>query len=213
MRYPRGMRVLAAAVLAVLVAAPETAGELPRAYAEAVERLRSAADPVERARAAIALGYGFRDVEAPGAHLAIMDPLLAAATGDPDATVQVMAAYSLCLLGDARGVARLVAGLRAKLAAGADPRGAYAPALDLPLPYLFRALAHVGGAEAVDFLVEVARSGDRPARLVAIAALGWARNDGGRADATLAALARDPDTMVSGVAQFTLDERRRRGGR
>jgi hypothetical protein len=208
------MRLTGPLALALLLVAPAAADELPAVYADAVKRLRVSREARERAQMAVGLGHGFRVPESPGAHPKILEALFETATLDPDATVQVMAAYSLCLLADRRGVPRLIAGLRAKLTSGDDPRQAYSPLIGIPTPYLFRALARVGGDEAMGFLLEVARKGEKPARLVAIPALGLVRQaEAERAERALTALAADPDVAVSGVAQFTLDERRRRAGR
>src|SRR5207245_360819 len=76
---------------------------LPGPYQQALHALQT--DPVAagRGQAAVALGQGFTTVPRPGADPRIVGALGESVRLDPDPTVRALAAYALCLLGDARG--------------------------------------------------------------------------------------------------------------
>lgn len=204
------MRALAlGACMGVVAVAAVAAEELPAPYAEALRNLRTARAPAERAVAAIGLGHGFAGLPVVS-DPAVVEALREALALDPDPTVQTMAAYALCARGDQRGVARVIEALAERQTQAVDPQGFYSDAVRLPVPYLYRALGHAGGAEATTFLIEAATGAAHAARLVAIPALGLLRNDDGRVDRALAALAADRDQAVRGVAAYVAGERLRR---
>ncbi|MBI3827289.1 MAG: hypothetical protein HY294_14950 [Candidatus Rokubacteria bacterium] len=194
----------------VLLGSTAAAQELPRRYAEALQALVSSRNPAERATAAIALGHGFRDVP-PSRDPRIAESLESAMVLDPDAVVQVLAAYALCVRGDRRGVARVSLALRER--GGVDPQEMLAPIAQVPLSYLYRALGYVGGPEATRFLIETSSAGVRSVRLVAIGALGLVQDDPAAVDAALAALLRDDDPTIRGVAEFVSTDRARRAAK
>ena len=195
-----------------LWAAAAGAGDLPGPYQDALRELRTARDASVRARAAIVLVHGIRGVALPDATPEIADALGEALTDDADNTVQTMAAYALCVLGDRRGVARAIAGVQATLARGLDQQGPYSAAVGLPIPFFYRALGNTGGAEATSFLIEIARTGPPRGRVVAIEALGLIIDDDGQVDRALARLSGDADPSVRNVARNVLAERTRPKG-
>jgi len=191
-----------------------TAGgsDLPRAYQDALDALRTSNEPSARALAAIAVAHGFRDVPLSDPADAV-DALSDAMQADADPTVQAMTAYALCVLRDLRGVPRLIGAIQATVARGVDPQGRFSDAVPLPVPYLYRALGHVGGREATWFLIEAARTGPVRARVVAIAALGFVLGDGGEVERALTTLSGDPDPTVRNAARYVMSERKPRSGK
>lgn len=196
--------------LALVWAAPGFAADLPSVYREGIRQLKADPDPVKRGWAAIGLGQGFRVPDHPGADPRILTALEEASRLDPDSTVRAMAGYGLCVLGDRRGAVPLATALGERLGSGADPEGYYSRAMGMPIRYLLGALARVGGADAVGFLL--ALTGDRSgaARVPAIWALGLAPEDSVEIDRALAALAQGPDAAVRAAAEQALEGRRLR---
>jgi HEAT repeat protein len=182
---------------------------LPGPYQQALHALRT--DPVAagRAQAAVALGQGFTTVPRPGADPRIVGALGESVRRDPDPTVRALAAYALCLLGDARGVPPLIDALRSHTAAGGDAQEYFDDRVRLPLSYLYRALGFVDGPGARDFLLSVAGGGDRAARVLAIGTLGeyWTKDTA--IDARLEALLPERDPAIKAAVTWALDERRR----
>ena len=182
---------------------------LPGPYQQALHALQT--DPVAagRGQAAVALGQGFTTVPRPGADPRIVGALGESVRLDPDPTVRALAAYALCLLGDARGVPPLIDALRSHTAAGRDAQGYFDDRVRVPLAYLYRALGFVDGPVARDFLLSVAGAGDREARVLAIGTLGeyWTRD--ATIDARLEALLPERDPAIKAAVTWALDERRR----
>jgi len=189
--------------------APAAEEPLPGPYQEALRELRT--DPVAagRAQAAVALGQGFAAVPRPGADPRIVAALTESVRRDPDPTVRALAAYALCLLGDARGVPPLIGALREHAAAGKDGQEYFNERVRVPLSYLYRALGFVGGREARDFLLSVADDGDRVARVLAIGTLGEYWTKDADIDARLQALLTERDPAIKAAVTWALDERRR----
>jgi len=182
-------------------------GDLPQQYQDALIVLRTGNDPARRALAAIALGHGLSGLEAaPDAD--VVAALGSAMRADQDPTVQAMASYALCVLRDRRAVSNLIAAVQSSIARGVDQQGPVSDAVRLPIPYLYRALGHVGGPEATAFLIEIARAGPARARVPAIAALGLVVDDDGQVERALARLAGDADPNVRNAARYVLGERR-----
>jgi HEAT repeat protein len=204
------VRALALALLLFAASGASAAEEpLPGPYQEALRELRT--DPVAagRAQAAVALGQGFAAVPRPGA-----DPRIVAALGesirrDPDPNVRALAAYALCLLGDARGAAPLIEALRSHTAAGQDAQEYFDERVPVPLAYLYRALGFVGGRAARGFLLSVADDGDRVARVLAIGTLGEYWTKDADIDARLRGLLAERDPAIKAAVTWALDERRR----
>ena len=182
---------------------------LPGPYQQALHALQT--DPVAagRGQAAVALGQGFTTVPRPGADPRIVGALGESVRLDPDPTVRALAAYALCLLGDARGAPPLIDALRSHTAAGRDAQGYFDDRVRVPLAYLYRALGFVDGPVARDFLLSVAGAGDREARVLAIGTLGeyWTRD--ATIDARLEALLPERDPAIKAAVTWALDERRR----
>ena len=182
---------------------------LPGPYQQALHALQP--DPVAagRGQAAVALGQGFTTVPRPGADPRIVGALGESVRLDPDPTVRALAAYALCLLGDARGAPPLIDALRSHTAAGRDAQGYFDDRVRVPLAYLYRALGFVDGPVARDFLLSVAGAGDREARVLAIGTLGeyWTRD--ATIDARLEALLPERDPSIKAAVTWALDERRR----
>ena len=189
------------------------ASDLPRPYQDALRDLRTARDPAVRARAAIVLAHGIRGVSLPDPAPEISDALGDAMLADADDTVQTMAAYALCVLGERRGVPRAIAAVQTTLARGLDQQGLYSDAVRLPIPFFYRALGNAGGAEATSFLIEVARTGPPRGRVVAIEALGLVIDDDGQVERALTRLSADADPGVRSAARNVMAERRRPGGK
>lgn len=196
-----------------LWAAAAGASDLPRPYQDALRDLRMARDPTIRARAAIVLAHGIKGVALAEPTPEITDALAETMLADVDGTVQTMAAYALCVLGDRRGVSRAIAALQATLARGLDQQGPYGEAVGLPIPFLYRALGNAGGAEATSFLIEIARTGSPRGRVVAIEALGLVIDDDGQVERALTTLTADTDPGVRRAARNVIGERTRPGGK
>ena len=204
------MRALALAI--VLLSSPiglAADAPLPGPYQQALHALQT--DPVAagRGQAAVALGQGFTTVPRPGADPRIVGALGESVRLDPDPTVRALAAYALCLLGDARGAPPLIDALRSHTAAGRDAQEYFDDRVRVPLAYLYRALGFVDGPVARDFLLAVAGAGDREARVLAIGTLGeyWTRD--ATIDARLEALLPERDPAIKAAVTWALDERRR----
>ncbi len=196
-----------------LWAAAAGASELPQPYQDALRDLRTARDPAVRARAAVVLAHGIKGVSLPDPTPEISDALADAMLADADDTVQTMAAYALCVLGERRGVPRAIAAVQATLIRGLDQQGPYGAAIGLPIPFLYRALGNAGGAEATSFLIEIARTGPPRGRVVAIEALGLVIDDDGQVERVLARLSGDADPGVRSAARNVMAERKRPGGK
>jgi len=204
------VRALALAI--VLLSSPiglAADAPLPGPYQQALHALQT--DPVAagRGQAAVALGQGFTTVPRPGADPRIVGALGESVRLDPDPTVRALAAYALCLLGDARGAPPLIDALRSHTAAGRDAQEYFDDRVRVPLAYLYRALGFVDGPVARDFLLAVAGAGDREARVLAIGTLGeyWTRD--ATIDARLEALLPERDPAIKAAVTWALDERRR----
>ncbi len=106
-----------------------------------------------------------------------------------------------------------MAALNERLASGVASTGYYSRTVGLPLPYMYRALAQVGGADATRFLVSVAEDRASLGRLTAVWALGLLPAGSTDADRVLAALVQDPDDAVRAAAKQAMDARARPGSR
>jgi HEAT repeat protein len=205
--------VRALALATVLVSAPAALGAeppLPGPYQQALRLLQT--DPAARARAqaAVALGQGFTTVPRPGADPRLVGALSESVRRDPDPTVRALAAYALCLLGEARGAPPLIEVLRVHTQAGKDRQEYFDEWGMVPLAYLYRALGFVGGPEARGFLLSMVAGGDREARVLAIGTLGEYWTTDADVDARLETLLReDGDPAIRAAATWALDERRR----
>lgn len=204
------MTALALAI--VLLSSPNALAAdapLPGPYQQALHALQT--DPVAagRAQAAVALGQGFTTVPRPGADPRIVGALSEAVRRDPDPTVRALAAYALCLLGDARGVPPLIDALRSHTAAGKDAQEYFDDRVQMPLSYLYRALGFVDGPVARDFLLSVVGAGDREARVLAIGTLGEYWTKDAAIDLRLEALLPERDPAIKAAVTWALDERRR----
>src|SRR2546428_4541104 len=126
-----------------------TAGgsDLPRAYQDALDALRTSNEPSARALAAIAVAHGFP-------HVPVFDPadavdaLSDAMQADADPTGPAMAAYALRVLRDLRGGARPIGAIQATAARGVDPQGGFSGAVPLPGPHPYPAPGHAAGRPA-----------------------------------------------------------------
>lgn len=207
------MRRLALPLTLLLATGAAAAGTpLPAPYQAALRDLRMSPDPVERARAAVALGQGFTSAPAPGADRRIIDALAESARLDPDPTVQAMAAYALCVLQQAAGVPPLVAALRRHADVGGDAEGYFDRRLPVPVGYMYRVLGVVGGRAARDFLLSMATDGERGTRVLAISTLGTNWLQDGEVDARLRGFLEERDPAIRGAATWVLDERQRERG-
>src|SRR5207302_6651931 len=136
-------RVRALALAIALLSSPNALGAdapLPGPYQQALHALQT--DPIAagRAQAAVALGQGFPTVQRPGADPRIVGALSESVRPDPEPTVRALAAYALCLLGDARGVPPLIDALRSHTAAGKDAQEYFDARVRVPRTYPYRAL-------------------------------------------------------------------------
>ena len=203
------MRALALALVLLASGAAAADETLPDPYQDALRELRMNSNAARRAWAAVGLAQGFRTAAQPGAHPKIIEALSESARLDPDPTVQAMAAYRLCLLGNATGVAPLVNALREHAASGKDAQGYFDDRVRVPVSYMYRALALVGGREVREFLVAMSSDGARGARVLAISALGTSWMNDGDIDALLRRLLNERDPAIKGAATWVLDERER----
>ncbi len=203
------MRALALALVLFASGAAAAEETLPDPYQDALRELRMNPDAARRAWAAVGLGQGFRTAAQPGAHPKIIEALTESARLDPDPTVQAMAAYGLCLLGNTAGVAPLVNALREHAASGKDAQGYFDDRVGVAVSYMYRALALVGGRQAREFLVAMSSDGARGARVLAISTLGTSWMDDADIDALLRRLLNERDPAIKGAATWVLDERQR----
>jgi HEAT repeat protein len=204
--------VTALAVALVLLSSPRALAAdapLPGPYQQALHALQTDPMAAGRAQAAVALGQGFTTVPRPGADPRIVRALSDSVRRDPDPTVRALAAYALCVLGDARGVPPLIDALRSHTAAGKDAQEYFDDRVRVPLAYLYRAVGFVDGPVARDFLLSVAGAGDREARVLAIGTLGEYWTKDAAIDARLEALLAERDPAIKAAVTWALDERRR----
>ena len=203
------MRLLLAAIL-VWAGVAHAQEPLPAPYEAALRDLRANRDGVARAWAAVGLAQGLRTAPAPGAHPRIIEGLRESVTLDPDPTVRAMAAYGLCVLGEAAGVPPLVDVLKRLAAEGRDARDYFDARVTVPVSYLYRALGVAGGRLAREFLVATATGGtERGARVVAVSVFESAWTGDPEIDTLLRHLLTDREPGVRGAATWAIESRQR----